>query len=209
MDQELKSIFVPELRKRGFTGSYPHFRRKSQDASYDVLSIQFSMAKPAFTIEVGSIDAEYIKDHYLNENRINSFHAEKWARIGSYFGEDPWLFFAHDPSLELIQKKYKIPKGLTPQPLDLRTRLDQFDQLNSSNIKLIKRHGNTIFEFRAKEACTFLDEAEARWKEKSFDHCLESIFPCPYLESNDRSILSPFRNIRRTVDYHFKKLLHR
>jgi hypothetical protein len=52
MMSAFKSRFVPGLRKRGFVGSFPHFRRKLPDR-IDYLTVQFYSAGGSFVIEVG------------------------------------------------------------------------------------------------------------------------------------------------------------
>lgn len=52
MISELKKIVVPELRNRGFKGSFPHFRRISDD-KIDLMTFQFDRYGGGFVIEVG------------------------------------------------------------------------------------------------------------------------------------------------------------
>jgi hypothetical protein len=47
-----KTRFVPALRKRGFVGSFPHFRRRLPDR-IDYLMVQFYSAGGSFVLEVG------------------------------------------------------------------------------------------------------------------------------------------------------------
>lgn len=54
---ELKKIVVPELRKRGFKGSFPHFRRNSE-VKIDLMSFQFDRYGGGFVIEVGVCSPE-------------------------------------------------------------------------------------------------------------------------------------------------------
>lgn len=52
MISELKKIVVPELRDRGFKGSFPHFRRIVED-KIDLMTFQFDRYGGGFVIEVG------------------------------------------------------------------------------------------------------------------------------------------------------------
>ena len=52
--EKIKSILVPELRKEGFTGSYPHFRRPNKDGGFDILSFQFDKCGGSFLIEISA-----------------------------------------------------------------------------------------------------------------------------------------------------------
>lgn len=51
MIQALAQAVVPLLRKRGYTGSFPHFRRLSS-AKTDLLTFQFARSGGAFLIEL-------------------------------------------------------------------------------------------------------------------------------------------------------------
>lgn len=52
MISELKKIVVPELRNRGFKGSFPHFRRISVD-KIDLMTFQYDRYGGGFVVEVG------------------------------------------------------------------------------------------------------------------------------------------------------------
>ncbi len=51
IDKELKSTVVPVLRHMGFIGTYPHFRRKTEE-KIDILAFQFSQWGPQFYVEI-------------------------------------------------------------------------------------------------------------------------------------------------------------
>ena len=53
MDEALKRVLVPELRRRGFTGSLPHFRRRESER-ISLLSIQHFSSGGSFTVEVAA-----------------------------------------------------------------------------------------------------------------------------------------------------------
>lgn len=57
MISELKKIVVPELRNRGFKGSFPHFRRISED-KIDLMTFQFDRYGGGFVVEVGVCSPE-------------------------------------------------------------------------------------------------------------------------------------------------------
>lgn len=50
--QEIKAIIVPELRRLGFKGSFPHFRRIYDDGRVDYLSYQFNKYGGSFIVEI-------------------------------------------------------------------------------------------------------------------------------------------------------------
>jgi hypothetical protein len=57
MDAALKSRAIPLLRKMGFKGSYPHFRRVLEKR-VDTIGFQFSQLGPQFYIEIGVADPD-------------------------------------------------------------------------------------------------------------------------------------------------------
>ena len=57
MTKALKDVVVPFLRERGFTGSFPHFRRRRQD-SIDLFTFQFDRHGGGFIIEIGQCAPE-------------------------------------------------------------------------------------------------------------------------------------------------------
>jgi hypothetical protein len=57
MKKALREIVVPRLRERGFTGSFPHFRRRRIDR-IDLLTFQFNRHGGGFIIEIGQCPPE-------------------------------------------------------------------------------------------------------------------------------------------------------
>jgi hypothetical protein len=50
--QDIKTVIVPELRRRDFKGSFPHFRRIYDDGKVDYLSFQFNKYCGSFIVEI-------------------------------------------------------------------------------------------------------------------------------------------------------------
>ena len=55
--RELKVAIVPALKARGYTGSFPHFRKMNGD-QFDFLSFQFHKFGGSFVVEIGSASRE-------------------------------------------------------------------------------------------------------------------------------------------------------
>jgi len=51
MVAELKNVVIPALRAKGFSGSFPHFRR-IRATQIDLLTFQFSMFGPTFCVNL-------------------------------------------------------------------------------------------------------------------------------------------------------------
>jgi len=62
MDAALKEHVVPALRSRGFSGSFPHFRR-IRASVVDMLTFCFSQAGGNFCVEVASCPLERLIGH--------------------------------------------------------------------------------------------------------------------------------------------------
>lgn len=59
MISALKEVLVPEINKMGFTGSFPHFRKKENEIM-GFPSIQFNRYGGSFVLEVGKTKKEYL-----------------------------------------------------------------------------------------------------------------------------------------------------
>ena len=62
MDAALKAVVVPSLRKHGFTGSLPHFRRIKEEV--DLLTFQFDRHGGGFVIEAAKGKKEGFTTHW-------------------------------------------------------------------------------------------------------------------------------------------------
>jgi Domain of unknown function (DUF4304) len=63
MDRVLKEIFVPELRARGFTGSFPHYRRIKSDR-IDLISFHYPRRAGQFVVELSQCGLAGIKTEW-------------------------------------------------------------------------------------------------------------------------------------------------
>ena len=52
VNKEIKAIIVPEIKKCGFKGSFPHFRKIYDNERIDYLSFQFNKYGGSFIIEL-------------------------------------------------------------------------------------------------------------------------------------------------------------
>jgi hypothetical protein len=81
----LKSIFVPELRKRGFKGSLPHFYHSSVDRT-DFLTLQFHSSGGSFVVEIASCGPNGIESGHWKDlpiSKLNTQYFAKRLRLGS------------------------------------------------------------------------------------------------------------------------------
>lgn len=52
VNEEIKKVIIPELRKYNFKGSFPHFRRIYDNGKVDYLSFQFNKYGGSFVVEI-------------------------------------------------------------------------------------------------------------------------------------------------------------
>lgn len=68
MINSLKNTVIPELREKGFKGSFPHFYRKTEERA-DLLMFQFSMWGGVLYVEISKCPLEGYKDDITGELR--------------------------------------------------------------------------------------------------------------------------------------------
>lgn len=85
----LKKTVIPELRQRGFKGSFPHFRR-IKEKKIDLMSFQFDRYGGGFTVEVGVCSPEGYT-HYWGEkvppNKVTVHDLNKRLRLKENDGQ--------------------------------------------------------------------------------------------------------------------------
>ena len=108
----LKDKVIPELRKNGFTGSYPHFLRASKE-KIDLLSFQFNKYGGSFTIEISAAYPnrnEYKNFYLVGDKTINDLKSSNTFvryRLGETDG-DHWFEFNQNNIDEIIGQVLKL-----------------------------------------------------------------------------------------------------
>jgi hypothetical protein len=84
MIAELKRVAVPALRSLGFKGSFPHFRRVTDD-QIDLLTFQFSMGGGHFAIEIGKFPPEGYRLYgkLIPAAEVKMMHLLRRMRLGA------------------------------------------------------------------------------------------------------------------------------
>ena len=122
MDQALKGMVVPRLREAGFTGSLPHFRRRSGEA-IDLLTFQFDRNGGGFVVEL----ARCAKDGFTTPwgKHIPATKVTAWDLNPAYrhriqplsgAGTDSWFRFdggqVESVTKELLQSRPRVESWL-------------------------------------------------------------------------------------------------
>ncbi len=99
MIASLKEIVVPELRERGFRGSFPHFRRPT-DRQIELLSFQFDKNGGGFVIVIsrcppGGITTSWGKEIPPGKVTAHDLHPDERQRLQPLEGggTDSWFRF--------------------------------------------------------------------------------------------------------------------
>ncbi len=95
----LREIVIPTLRKLGFSGSFPHFRR-ARENQIDVLSFQFNRYGGSFVVELAYCSPEGIATSWgeqISAKKVcaHHIHPQRRVRLGSNPPEkaDHWFYF--------------------------------------------------------------------------------------------------------------------
>ena len=108
----LKEIVVPFLREKGFSGSFPHFRRFS-DNEVDLLTFQFDKWGGGFLIEISKCPSSGIVTPWgdtilAKDMRAIDNHPDKRHRIIPGKDGSPGSWFRYDRQLTFpFSRKYK------------------------------------------------------------------------------------------------------
>jgi hypothetical protein len=96
----LKETFVPQLRGMGFTGTFPHFRRRQSDR-IDLLTFQFDKWGGGFVIEIAQCPPEGVtlasgKSVPASKVRAWDVHPMKRLRLQPSLGSSTSDWFRYD-----------------------------------------------------------------------------------------------------------------
>jgi hypothetical protein len=93
----LKRIVIPDLRARGFRGSFPHFRRPKA-AQIDLLTFQFDKWGGGFVIEIATCPPDghtHPWGLFVPPNKVTAHDIDfdRRPRLGAPTGGDHWFRF--------------------------------------------------------------------------------------------------------------------
>jgi hypothetical protein len=110
MDAALKKLVVPALRQRGFTGSFPHFRRIAEEV--DLLTFQFDRNGGGFVVEAAKGKKEGFTTHWgkhIPAAKLTAWdlHPNQRRRLrrGSDGSTDSWFRYDAKETCESVALK--------------------------------------------------------------------------------------------------------
>ena len=117
MIKSLKEIAVPELRKRNFKGSFPHFR-KTEKGKTNLLTFQFDRKGGGFIIELANWHKSEFKTHWgkvIPLNKLIAHDLNERQRIypntiTEKYGTDSWFRYDKKNILDFRDKYDKLSK---------------------------------------------------------------------------------------------------
>jgi hypothetical protein len=117
VDAELKRLVVPEFRRLGFKGSYPHFYR-DRAGHIDLATVQFISGGGKFVVELSYSDRErgnvYIyKD--LPAAKLRASQTTKRFRLGATAPHNDHWFVCTDAKTELTALCASVNQLLSTQ----------------------------------------------------------------------------------------------
>ncbi|HSQ30426.1 MAG TPA: DUF4304 domain-containing protein [Gemmatimonadaceae bacterium] len=90
----LRRVLVPELRRRGFVGSFPHFRRV-RPTRIDLLTVQFSRWGGEFVVEIAHAPPTGVTMHWgevVPPTKVTAHDVMPRRRLGTSPGQDDYWF---------------------------------------------------------------------------------------------------------------------
>lgn len=84
LETALREVVVPDLRERGFKGSFPHFRR-ILDTRIDLLTFQFYSSGGSFVVEISQCGPEGVSHSWKDvpPGKVTAWDMGRRLRLGS------------------------------------------------------------------------------------------------------------------------------
>ncbi|ASS92519.1 DUF4304 domain-containing protein [Peribacillus simplex] len=95
MDNALKKVVIPVLRKLEFKGSLPHLRRKNEN-NIDLITFQFNRWGGSFIVELATCPTEGVTMYWgeqIPPNKVTAHHIYKRLRLGAESEDEDGIWF--------------------------------------------------------------------------------------------------------------------
>ncbi|MGE6488814.1 DUF4304 domain-containing protein [Paenisporosarcina sp. NPDC076898] len=95
MDNALKRVVIPVLRKQEFKGSLPHFRRKNEN-NIDLITFQFSRWGGSFVVEMSTCPIKGVTMSWgenIPPNKVTAHHLNNSFRLGAKSEDEDGIWF--------------------------------------------------------------------------------------------------------------------
>lgn len=120
MIKSLKKLFIPELRKKGFTGTFPHFRRITAGRT-SLLTIQFDRNGGGFVIELANSDEPKFQTYWGKDiplTKLTAHDLDNRKRIypnseEEQRGNEDWFRYDQKPLISFGNRYDKLAEKVT------------------------------------------------------------------------------------------------
>ena len=95
MDNALKKVVIPVLRKQEFKGSLPHFRRMNEN-NIDLITFQFNRWSGSFTVELATSPTKGVTMDWgeqIPPNKVTAHYINKRFRLGAESEDEDGIWF--------------------------------------------------------------------------------------------------------------------
>src|SRR5262245_51361703 len=96
LEAALQEMVIPDLRRRGFKGSFPHFRR-IHDSRIDLLTFQFYSSGGSFVVEIAQCGPTGVSRWtHVPPNKVTAWDVTNRLRLGTDRAagkSDHWFVF--------------------------------------------------------------------------------------------------------------------
>jgi hypothetical protein len=110
LEDALREVVVPDLRNRGFRGTFPHFRRPLE-SRIDLLTFQFYSSGGSFVVEVAQCGPTGVSHSWkdVGPDKVTAWDVAKRLRLGSApdRGESDHWFVYGKPNYEVRHDEVK------------------------------------------------------------------------------------------------------
>lgn len=120
MNKALKEFVVPAIKQLGFTGSFPHFRKKEGN-NFQFLSFQFRSTGGSYVVEVAKIREEDISPFLEHQKfeKLNYIISNERFRLGAISKEeDHWFSFEDFNNQSQFNQLAKKTVSYLPQGIE-------------------------------------------------------------------------------------------
>ena len=127
LEAALREIVIPDLRRRGFKGSFPHFRR-ILDIRIDLLTFQFYSSGGSFVVEVAQCGPDGVSHSWkvVPPSKVTAWDVVQRLRLGSdrAAGRADYWFVYGKPNFEAGHERVEGASHYRRIAFEVRALLD-------------------------------------------------------------------------------------
>src|SRR5262245_5896684 len=127
IEAALREVVIPDLRRRGFRGSFPHFRRRF-GSRINLLTFQFYSSGGSFVVEIAQCGPTGVSHSWkdVGPDKVTAWDVASRLRLGSDRSSgkaDHWFVYGK-PNYEVGHEEVKPPAHYLSIANEVRLLLD-------------------------------------------------------------------------------------